>query len=89
MAVHMLTTIDNPYNPFTHYDEWFQFDESSGYFTTQYLARLTLSSPDLSDADESIAIENAIDEIVSLNPNGMYRKVEAPVGWEENEVVSA
>jgi hypothetical protein len=87
MAVHMLTTVDNPYNPFTQFDEWYQFDESSGYFTTQYLARLTLTSPELSESDESIAIENAIDEIVKENINGMYRKVEAPVGWEEKERV--
>jgi hypothetical protein len=87
MAVHMITTIDNPYNPFTHFDEWFQFDESSGYHTTQYLARLTLTSPDLSDADESIVIENAIDEIVRENVNGMYRKVEAPADWEELQSV--
>lgn len=85
MAVHMLTTVDNPWNPFTHFDEWFQFDESSGYFTTQFLARLTLSSPDLSEADQSEAIEVAIDEIVEQNVNGLYRKVEAPVGWEEQE----
>lgn len=89
MAVHMLTTIDNPYDPFTQFDEWFQFDESSGYHTTQFLARLTLSSPDLSEADQSDAIESAIDEIVDENVNGMYRKVEAPVGWEEHESVSA
>lgn len=89
MAVHMLTTVDNPWDPFTQFDEWFQFDEASGYFTTQYLARLTYSSLDLSDADQSEAIEAAIEEIVSLNPLGIYRKVEAPSGWEEeNTLVS-
>ena len=85
MAVHMLTTVDNPWNPFTHFDEWIQFDERSGYFTTQYLARLTLSSPDLSEVDQSDAIEQAIDEIVEQNVLGIYRKVEAPVGWDEEE----
>lgn len=89
MAVHMLTTMDNPYNPFTQFDEWFAFDESAGYHTTQYLARLTLSSPDLSDADESIAIENAIDEIAYINANGMYKKVPAPLGWEEQESIAS
>jgi hypothetical protein len=87
MAVHMLTTIDNPWNPFTHFDQWYQFDESSGYFTTEYLARLTLTSHELSEADQSIAIENAIDEIVRENITGMYRKVEAPADWEEKEIV--
>lgn len=85
-ALHMLTTVDNPYNPFTQFDEWMSFDERSGYFTTQYLARITFSSTELSDVDQSIAIEEAIDEAVEENVNGMYRKVEAPVGWDEDIV---
>lgn len=82
MTVHMLTTMDNPYNPFTEFDEWLAFDESSGYYTTQYLARITITSDDLSEADQSLAIEHAIDEIVEINANGMYKKVEAPANWE-------
>lgn len=86
LAVHMLTTVDNPYDPFTQFDEWLQFDERSGYYSTQLLARLTLSSGDLSDADQSIAIEQAIDVIVNENVNGMYRKVPAPSNWTEDIV---
>lgn len=86
MAVHMLTTVDNPYNPFTHYDEWYQFDEAAGYNTPQYLARLTYSSYDLSEADQSLAIEYAIDEIVNENVLGIYRKVEAPADWQDDAV---
>jgi hypothetical protein len=82
----MLTTVDNPYNPFTQFDEWQQFDERSGYFSSQYLARLTLSSGDLSDVDQSNAIEQAIDEIVQENVNGMYRKIPAPPDWDEDIV---
>jgi hypothetical protein len=85
MAVHMLTTVDNPWDPFTQFDEWYQFDESSGYHTTQYLARLTFSSPDLSEVDQSDAIEVAIDEIVEQNVLGIYKKVEAPANWEDQE----
>lgn len=84
--VHMLTTVDNPYDPFTQFDQWYSFDERSGYHTTGYLARITLSSSDLSDADQSSAIEQAIDEIVELNANGMYRKVPAPSDWTEDIV---
>lgn len=80
----MLTTADNPYDPFTQFNEWLQFDESSGYYTTQYLARLTRSSGDLSEADQSSAIEHAIDEIVLENINGVYKKVPAPSGWTED-----
>lgn len=83
MLLHMLTTMDNPYDPFTQFDEWLQFDERSGYYTTQYLARLTLSSPELSDSDQDIAIEIAIEEIVRENINGMYKKVPAPPDWDQ------
>jgi hypothetical protein len=86
MTLHMLTTVDNPYNPFIQFDEWLQYDERSGYYTTQYLARLTISSGDLSDADQSNAIEYAIDEAIRENINGMYRKIEAPSDWVEDIV---
>ena len=26
-----ITTIDNPFNPFTEWDEWFNFDLQKGY----------------------------------------------------------
>ncbi len=75
MSQSMITTIDNPYNPFTQFDEWFAFDESKGYHTCSYLARITKSSDELSEADESLAIESAIDEIIKFNVLGIYKKV--------------
>lgn len=71
----MLTTIDNPYDPFTHFDEWYAFDESRGYHTCGYLARIVKSSDELSEADEDAAIEMAIDEIIKWNILGIYEKV--------------
>lgn len=71
----MLTTIDNPYNPFTQFDDWFAFDVLKGYNSCSYLARIVKSSPDLSEIDETLAINAAIDEIVSINDIGLYIKV--------------
>lgn len=71
----MLTTIDNPFDPFTQYKEWFAYDLAAGYDTTSYLARIVRSSDELSDADQDLAIEQAIDEIVDLNILGIYKKV--------------
>ena len=71
----MLTTIDNPFDPFTQWDEWKRFDEDMQYYTCEYLARIAKTSDDLSDADDESAIEDAINEIVSLNILGVYRKV--------------
>lgn len=79
MIEHMLTTIDNPYDPFTHFDEWNQWDQSHGYYTTAFLARIVRSSDELSEADQSLAIEQAIDEIVDENVNGVYTKVASSI----------
>jgi hypothetical protein len=71
----MLTTIDNPFNPFTQFDDWYAYDTQQGYHTCSYLARITKTSDELSQEDEDLAIEQAIDEIVDMNILGIYRKV--------------
>lgn len=71
----MLTTTDNPFNPFTQWDEWLAFDTRMGYGTLNYLARVTTTSDSLSPADQAQAIELAIDEIVQMNILGIYEKV--------------
>lgn len=77
MAEFMLTTIDNPYNPFTHYDEWLAFDNRLGYGTSELLARVVITSDELSEADQNVAIDLAIDEIVRENVSGMHVKISA------------
>jgi len=71
----MLTTIDNPFNPFTQFDEWYAYDTEKGYHTCNYLSRVAKVSDDLSDDEEASEISRAIDEIVHFNINGMYNKV--------------
>ena len=71
----MLTTIDNPFNPVTQWDEWYEYDEEKGYCTSGYLARIAITSDDLSPKQQDQAIEDAINEIISLHPDGFYVKV--------------
>lgn len=75
MATAMLTTVDNPYNPFIQFDEWRAFDEAKGYYTCEYLARIAKTSHELSDADYDLAVEEAINEIIYFNVLGIYQKV--------------
>lgn len=75
MAESMLTTVDNPFDPFTEFEAWFGYDTSHGYHTLPYLARIVKTSNELSESDQSVAIEQAIDEIVELNVLGIYKKV--------------
>ena len=71
----MLTTSDNPHDPFTDYDSWENFDIQNGYNTSSYLARIVKSSDDLSEEDQNMAINDAIDEIIAFNVTGNYKKV--------------
>ena len=75
MKAVMLTTADNPYNPFDNYDEWYAFDFQMGYHTPEYLARVVVTSSELSESDQALAIEEAIDSILTTNVLGIYRKV--------------
>ena len=77
--LHMLTTIDNPFNPFTEYDEWYAMDVRLGHNTSSFLARIVQTSDELSEPDQDAAIEQAIDEIVKENVSGLYRKVTSNV----------
>lgn len=72
---YMLTTVDNPYDPFTQFNEWFGFDTRSGYNTSGLLDRIVIMSDDLSPADQEQAIRDGIDEIIQENVLGLYKKV--------------
>ena len=74
---YMLTTIDNPFNPFTNFDDWYAFDTSKGYNTCAYLDRICNSSENCTEEEENQAINEAIDEIVKMNILGIYVKINA------------
>ena len=71
----MLTTVDNPYDPFTQFPQWLSFDTRKGYNTSGLLARIALTSDDLSESDQRLAVNNAIREIVEINALGIHRAV--------------
>ena len=71
----MLTTTDNPYNPFEQFTLWRLFDLEKGYNTCEYLARIAQLSDDMSEKEVDEEIERAIDEIITYNPLAIYRKV--------------
>lgn len=72
---YMLTTVDNPFDPFTEFDQWMEYDMRMGYHTASFLARIAKVSTEMSEPDQALAIQNAIDEIVRENVSGMWRKV--------------
>ena len=60
----MLSTIDNPYDPFDQFTSWYLFDVEKGYNTSSYLARIAKLSNSLSQKEEDLEIERAIDRMV-------------------------
>lgn len=75
----MLTTIDNPFDPFTDFDSWFIHDCDLGYNSCAYLGRIARTSDQLSDEENAIEIERAIDEIIKYDFMNVYRKVKREI----------
>lgn len=75
----MITTIDNPYNPFDDFDLWFLYDAQKGYNTCDYLSRIARTSESLSEEDNNQIINDAIDEIIKYDFMNIYKKVEKSV----------
>lgn len=74
MKRHMLSTIDNPFNPFEQFDDWNRFDVEKGYYSCSRLARIAKYSDDMSDVESEAENERAIDEIIFYDPIGIYKK---------------
>ena len=70
----MLTTFDNPYDPFDEFVSWFLFDIEQGYYTCSLLARIARYSEDFSVAEEKEDMERAIDEIILHDDLNIYKK---------------
>ena len=71
----MLTTFDNPFNPFEDYSSWLAFDMEKGYNCCEMLARFTNNSDDMTLKEEFEDIERAIDEIIKKDFLDIYKKV--------------
>ena len=70
----MLTTFDNPYNPFDDFTLWMMYDKEQGYDTCERLARIAKLSDDMSQTDR------AMDEIIFYDFLNIYKKV-----WQDSE----
>ncbi len=77
MEMCMLTTADNPYDPFAQYDAWYRFDEGMGYHSCAYLARIARTSDQLSEEENMREVERAINDIIKYDPLGIYKKVKS------------
>lgn len=78
----MLSTIDNPFDPFEQFTSWLLFDNEKGYNSCGYLARVAKLSDDMSTKEVDEEIERAIDEIILNDFLGIRTKVTRKVAEE-------
>ena len=71
----MLTTIDNPFDPFEDFSSWLMFDIEKGYDTCGRLMRIANIPDDFTEQEEDEEIERAIDTIIKYDVLDIYKKV--------------
>jgi hypothetical protein len=64
----MLSTTNNPFNPFTEFNSWFNFDLKNKTDCCGMIGRIAQCSNALSDELNDVEIEAAIDSIVESMP---------------------
>lgn len=70
-----ITTIDNPFDPFDDFRNWFLYDTEKGYYTSSKLARLANVKEDMSSIEELAETERAIDRLIEIDPLNIYKKI--------------
>ena len=71
----MLTTVDNPYNPFDDFTSWYMFDMEKGYDCCGKLMRIANISDDLTESEQNQEIEKAIDTIIKYDFMDLFQKI--------------
>ncbi len=73
------TTVDNPNNPFTHFNQWLEFDLMHRYDTLRWWAYFSEASSLMDDDEYDYEVELGIDRLLDFNPYGRHYRL-----FEEN-----
>ena len=79
MKVCMLTTKDNPYDPFDDFTQWFMYDIEKGYNTCGLLARVVRQSDTLSMEENEEESQQAMDWLIKFDLTKQLMKVEREI----------
>jgi hypothetical protein len=83
---YMITTIDNPFNPFNQFESWMDYDVLHGHDCCGMLGRYANVSDELSDAENEEELNDAIGRIIVRDPLNIYRRV-TPEDYENGSWV--
>ena len=73
--VSMISTFDNPYDPFEDFASWYIYDSSKGYNTCGLLALMCGTSNSFTEEVNDALTEEAIDSIIKNDFLHIYKKI--------------
>ena len=82
--VYMLTTNDNPFDPFEQFIPWFMFDIEKGYNTCGRLMRIAKITDDMSEVEMDRELERAMNILIKYDFTDTYIKTSQEESVVEN-----
>lgn len=73
-TIHMLTTFDNPFNPFVDFSSWYMFDCEKQHNTCGRLARLAKLDSEMTEKEVNTEKERVMDFIIQHDVEGIFFK---------------
>ena len=71
----MLSTFDNPFDPFEQFTSWLMFDKEKGYDSCERLARIAKITDEMSQKEINNEVERAIDRLIQLDFTNTFIKI--------------
>lgn len=70
----MLTTLDNPFNPFVDFSSWYMFDCEKNHNTSSRLARIANLDSEMTQQERDKEMDRAMNLIVKYDFEDLYIK---------------
>nr|DAQ77779.1 MAG TPA: hypothetical protein [Caudoviricetes sp.] len=84
----LVTTVDNPINPFVDFEGWMNLDIAMGYDTCSLVNQMFMGYDNMSDEDQAIEYARMIRDLFAHDPLGVYTLAKRP-SWREVPSTSA
>lgn len=78
------TTVDNPFDPFTEYERWLNFDEQNGYNTSGRIMSYASTSENLSEKENDDLINYAVNQLLDFSDTYMGSFYRLAIQGEES-----
>lgn len=71
----MISTKDNPFDPFDDFEAWLMFDKEKGYNSSERVARLAHFTEDMTEEESDKEFERAMDRLIEIDPFDIFIKI--------------